>query len=401
MAAPQSFVTENGVEGRLDAKARCLEIGWPDGRRGRFAFVWLRHAALCPRARPNDTVNKLELLPDDPATLAVSDIRASSEEVILTWADGGLVTEHALADLRQAACPAPGEDSDAASGAALLWDAAQGAALPIFDAGDLEAPETRLAVFLALRDAGLVRLRNLPPESGRIAGLAAHFGTLHENNYGRLFDVQTASNTALGANSAGYLGPHTDENYRHAPPGINFFHCLRCAADGGGESILVDGFAAARRLQARDPEAFALLCRQPVAFRRHDPGKEDMRSRGRIIVADPAGALQGIRFTDRTIFPQDLPPEAADPFYRALKAFWNLVNGPDLQLRYQLQPGELHIFDNQRVLHGRTAFDPAAGPRHLQQCSVNRDEFHNNLRLLAAELGHPAAEAEMTVGVLG
>ena len=90
-----------------------------------------------------------------------------------------------------------------------------------------------------------------------------------------------------------------------------------------------------------------------------------------------------------------------EPLYRALKAFWNAVNDPKAQLRYLMRPGDLHIFDNQRVLHGRTAFDPEAGPRHLQQCSVNRDEFHNCLRLLARDLGDPSQELTMAGGTIG
>ena len=63
--------------------------------------------------------------------------------------------------------------------------------------------------------------------------------------------------------------------------------------------------------------------------------------------------------------------------------------------------GDLHIFDNQRVLHGRTEFDPTRGERHLQQCSVNRNEFHNTIRTLAAGLEHPAQLQTMAGGALG
>ncbi|MCP4391344.1 MAG: hypothetical protein GY802_23835 [Gammaproteobacteria bacterium] len=52
-------------------------------------------------------------------------------------------------------------------------------------------------------------------------------------------------------------------------------------------------------------------------------------------------------------------------------------------------------------MHGQLAFDPQAGARHLQQCSVNRDEFHNSLRTLAARLGHPAADLVMAGGAVG
>jgi gamma-butyrobetaine dioxygenase len=40
------------------------------------------------------------------------------------------------------------------------------------------------------------------------------------------------------------------------------------------------------------------------------------------------------------------------------------------------------VFDNRRILHGREAFNPASGLRHLQGCYVDRGEFESRLRLL-------------------
>ena len=50
--------------------------------------------------------------------------------------------------------------------------------------------------------------------------------------------------------------------------------------------------------------------------------------------------------------------------------------------------GEGILIDNHRVLHGRTAFDPASG-RHIRLCHVPREEFHGRLRELARRLDPP------------
>jgi len=42
------------------------------------------------------------------------------------------------------------------------------------------------------------------------------------------------------------------------------------------------------------------------------------------------------------------------------------------------------VFDNRRVLHGRTEFEPN-GHRHLRGCYVDRTEFQSRLRVLARE----------------
>jgi len=41
--------------------------------------------------------------------------------------------------------------------------------------------------------------------------------------------------------------------------------------------------------------------------------------------------------------------------------------------KFRLQPGELMLFDNSRVLHGRTSYNPNEGLRHLQGCYIDRD----------------------------
>ncbi|MDE0750293.1 MAG: TauD/TfdA family dioxygenase, partial [Acidimicrobiales bacterium] len=44
--------------------------------------------------------------------------------------------------------------------------------------------------------------------------------------------------------------------------------------------------------------------------------------------------------------------------------------------------GQLMAFDNQRVLHGRTAC--TTGARHLQGCYVDKDSLHSRIRVLEA-----------------
>ena len=126
-----------------------------------------------------------------------------------------------------------------------------------------------------------------------------------------------------------------------------------------------------------------------------------MRSHTRMLVQEIDGDIVGFRWTDRTLPPQDLPSELVEPVYRAIRALWKIINNDEMIHCYRLNPGDLHVFDNHRVLHGRQEFDASAGSRHLQQCSVNRDEFHNRLRILAAKLEHPAANLVMSGGAVG
>ena len=91
--------------------------------------------------------------------------------------------------------------------------------------------------------------------------------------------------------------------------------------------------------------------------------------------------------TDRTLPPLDLPEAEIEPAYRALRAFSKDLYAAKRIFERLLQPGDLVVFDNHRVLHARRAFDPEAGERHIQQVSIDREEFHNVFRQLAEQLG--------------
>jgi gamma-butyrobetaine dioxygenase len=382
----------------LQPDLRKLDVTWADGETSGFHYVWLRHSARCTHGMPNDTSVKIDLLPDDPATLAIDRCEIEEGQLVIDWSDDSLQTRHDLEALRRSAY------DDAARARRkhrpLLWDRATAADIPVYDFGDLQSEQGLLDLMLAVRDYGFARLRGVSLEPGSLLRVSAGFGPTHVNNYGEVFDVKSDANLNLGSNTGEYLPPHTDESYRHDAPGISFFHCLRASPEGG-ESTLVDGFMAAHVLRQQDRESFDVLATVPLFFQRYALPREDMRSHTRVLVTDIDGDVVGMRWTDRTLPPQDLPGEHVEAVYRAIRRLWTIINDEALQFCYRMNPGDLHVFDNHRVLHGRLAFDPGAGARHLQQCSVNRDEFHNSLRVLAARLKHPAAELVMAGGAVG
>ena len=61
-------------------------------------------------------------------------------------------------------------------------------------------------------------------------------------------------------------------------------------------------------------------------------------------------------------------------FYDAIKKFDNLANKSEFQWRHILKPGELLIFNNWRVLHGRGSFQ---GKRKMAGCYINMEDFES------------------------
>ena len=75
--------------------------------------------------------------------------------------------------------------------------------------------------------------------------------------------------------------------------------------------------------------------------------------------------------------------EIMPSYYKAYRAFMAKTRDPQYGLAIKLKAGEMVVFDNRRILHGRDSFDPATGFRHLHGCYVDRGEFTSRLRLLA------------------
>ena len=77
--------------------------------------------------------------------------------------------------------------------------------------------------------------------------------------------------------------------------------------------------------------------------------------------------------------------------YRAVRTFGRLLQSGRYERRLRLRPGDVMCFDNYRLLHGRTEFDPNSGHRHLQGCYADRDSLRSRLAVLNRSM--PAVKA--------
>jgi gamma-butyrobetaine dioxygenase len=67
------------------------------------------------------------------------------------------------------------------------------------------------------------------------------------------------------------------------------------------------------------------------------------------------------------------PGADLDAFYAGRRWLAEWTNDPAHRVTFRLEPGDVMFMDNHRALHGRTAFDPSRGRRHLQGCYVEHD----------------------------
>ena len=73
-----------------------------------------------------------------------------------------------------------------------------------------------------------------------------------------------------------------------------------------------------------------------------------------------------------------LAPAADVPrYYDAYRRLYRRIEAAPA-IKHRLQPGEMAVFNNRRMLHGRHGFRQRGGARrHLRGCYVNIDEFAN------------------------
>jgi gamma-butyrobetaine dioxygenase len=361
--------------------ANELTVELDDGRRFPVHPLWLRER--CQDARTFDLRTGQRL--GDPSDLALdlgllSVSEPESGRIRVRFSDGH-ESDFLATDILAEAALAPGEHDIPKP---RLWDGtlthvprATWSAKP--SDADLSA---WVSAFL---EYGFVILEQVPPVPRTILEVAAIFGFTRETNFGTLFEVRSVPAASDLAYTSLPLDPHTDNPYRWPVPGVQLLHCL-VNETSGGLSTLVDGFAAAEALRARDPEAFRVLTRTPIRFRYRDE-RTDLVASAPPIELDAAGALLAVHFSPRLDFVPLAPPEALDGYYRARRAFDYLLRSPEFEIRFLLSRGELLMMDNRRLLHGRTGFDPSEGPRHLQGCYIDIDGPRSLYRVLRRKRG--------------
>ena len=258
----------------------------------------------------------------------------------------------------------------------------------------------RLDFLGKIRDYGFVIVRNGPREDQGVEIVANLIGQVSDSAYGKVFDLSPKSHHKTLGNTFDPVPPHTDEAYRHSPPGINVLHCVR-AATTGGVSVMVDGFNLGNRLRESNPGGFRLLTTQPQPFHRVVPEQGiDQRARAPVFVVDEYDTIVGYRFHTRTAAPLDVPADLLETLYAANHELSRLMMSEENHARFRLEDGDAVLFDNHRVMHSREAFNDAN--RMLRICNVSREQFHEQLRLLAAKLGdRDQANQVLSAGVTG
>ena len=361
---------------RLDA-GRHLAIHWSDNTVTEFPWLWLRDHAHDPATlHPVTQQRQLHSASIDPDISATA-VATVDGDVVIQWPSGetsSLPVQFLARFKSSTGAITPGH-------AAVLWDATTVADLPNrVEFSDILDSDDGLQRWLAATAMyGFAIATNTPPTAEATEQLLRRIGYIRETIFGGFWEFTADLSKADTAYTNLELLPHTDGTYSHDAPGLQLLHCL--FFDGqGGESTMVDGFAIAEHIRQTRPDIHHLLSTVPIPGQYIGDGSHLMSARP-VLRHDSNGALAQVSYNNADRAPFLLEANAMIDLFTALRTFDQLTNQRNRQWRHVLRPGEAMLFDNWRVLHGRTAY---TGKRQLCGAYVNHEDFESRLRVLNA-----------------
>lgn len=358
------------------ANADSLTLQWADGRSSEFAAIWLRDNQS--EQRDAHSGQRLVDIADFPAAPQIRAASLHAGAVHVHWESESRAATFDVEWLAaQADTPFEQVPMQAWIGGAL--DASRDFAwLSLRQVKEDAADRSRWLTRLLTN--GIAFLSDVPATDDAILEAMSLVGRVAETNYGLVFDVRSVAQPENLAFSDLGLGLHTDNPYREPVPGFQALHMLIASPDGG-ENLFADGLALAAHLRHDAPDAFARLTGTAVPFR-YQSKDADLYAERPLIQLSCDGVVTGVHYNNRSIAPLRLSLDDTQAFYGAYRKFALLLRDPAFQLKFRLRSGDLVLFDNQRILHGRTPFSSAKHARHLRGCYLTRDSVYSESALL-------------------
>ena len=347
-----------------------------DGSILRYHSTWLRDNALDSKTRDTKNQQRLITLLDIPINTYIesASLDKSGENIFLTFLPEKKKVSFSANWLKEHAYDFKRDNEKGWIATDLkIWGKDTLKNIPNLDYKSSKSDKTLLLQWLkSLYCYGFAKMSGGEIESGALIQVANLFGYVRETNYGKWFDVRSEVNPINLAYTNLGLQAHTDNPYRDPVPTIQILYCLENSASGG-DSTVVDGFNAAMRLKNESLDYFDLLTKYCARFEYKGDKDTHLQSHRPMIELSPDGELIAIRFNNRSAAPIiDVPYDDMEDYYKAYRAFSNIINDPTLAVNFKLNPGECFITDNTRVLHARTPFS-GGGTRWLQGCYVDKD----------------------------
>jgi len=244
------------------------------------------------------------------------------------------------------------------------------------DYNKIDENKNFLNLLESLHKYGFAVIKNCKPNLKSVNKIANKIGYVRNSIFGGLWTFESDNKKADSAYSQEELRPHTDSTYSNDAPGLQLLLCCKYNAKGGA-SIMVDGLSIARELKKNHQKLFKTLTKIKVKGKYLGDGV-DLEAERPVFRLNNNKEIVQVSFNNYDRAPIDLPYKSTLEFYNAIKKFDQLANSKKYQWRHILRPGELLIFNNWRVMHGRGSF---SGKRKMAGCYINKEDFDSCCRM--------------------
>ena len=367
---------------KVSKNSSALNVEWSDGEKSNFNFLWLRDN--CPTAHDKDSNHRMFNLLETSENIQPSDYKINFDgKLEIKWSEGNHTSYYDPNWLRKNCYTIKQKQRYVSP--YKLWNNKLNSDLESVTVEHdkvINTEEGLIQWLNLLHEKGFAIIKNAPTEKKSAFPILNRISHIRQTFFKTPFEVINIPKPNNSAYTAHGLRNHIDLPYFEIPPGYQFLHCLINDAEGG-MSHAVDGFFVAEYLKKNDPEVFNTLVRIPVKF----IDKDYTQDKKRLFYAPEIsltkdGDYNDIRFSVATMGVMDCVPEDIEKFYKAHHKFGKLLHDDKFVVKFRLKPGDIFCFNNRRVLHGRTEFNPNSGHRHLQGYYIDRDEIIARLNYL-------------------
>ncbi|GAA5879724.1 hypothetical protein JCM16303_004149 [Sporobolomyces ruberrimus] len=399
-----STASQGHLKAEITPEDGKIHVHLTDGSSTSFSPIWLRDHCREERSYHPSTRQRLIdtcKIPSDLRPLAVA---SSSDGISVSWPETSIETPYKSfypwSFLLENSYNPPllrNRDLPQRDSGKILWTADIAKELPKVTYEEVMESEKGVYEWLKRIDTyGFSFCSGIPPTPEATEALVRRIAFIRETHYGGFWDFTANLEHGDLAYSDVRLEAHTDTTYFSDPCGLQLFHLLSpSTSHKGGHNLLVDGFRAASILRSSHPELYDLLSTLPIPAHASGSGSASIPSgvhmrplkRYPVLNHDENGELVQVRWNgdDRAVVGGEaFEGETMDKWYEALRVWEGILRSPESQLWTEMEMGTAIIFDNIRVLHGRSGY---SGERRLCGAYVNGDDYRSRLRGLAKQFG--------------
>lgn len=340
-----------------------LSIIWPDGSESKYHWIWLRDFCRCDICFNNSCNQKYFDCVTIPLDITFSSIEENDDTISVKWSDG----HHSIYNkqwLKSHDYSNNNVPNLAAYPEKKTWNSdLLKQYLQNYQYQPLIDNDKTLLSFLEdLLRYGFVTINSINSEEHLSKTFKRIAGFVKRTYFAKTYDLITKPTTETDnvAFSSNALPLHTDLPYYNPPPEYQFLYGLDVSdtAYKVGRTQIIDGLYVAELFREKHPEYFKLLSTIKILHQAEYPeAQKNFINVTPLIQLDANNQITQFYNNPTKIRFFNIPFNSVKDYYKAYNTFKQMLNTPNCIYHKEWKQGDMIIYDNRRIFHGREKFD--------------------------------------------